>query len=139
MRGIRLVIEEFRADVTKTLKDGSRGKLRVAYGDPKEPEKPIAWLWKFIICRAGGYAEPAYRSSACGLLIEGCDSDLLGVTTPVGQRCNWSAGWRYASPVQATSARRIAAVGDDSGVGWGRNSCSSSPRAGPWFAVTGSR
>jgi hypothetical protein len=48
VRGIRLVIEEFRADVTRTLKDGSRGKLRIDYGDPKEPEKPIAWLWKFI-------------------------------------------------------------------------------------------
>jgi ParB/RepB/Spo0J family partition protein len=48
VRGIRLVIEEFRADVTKTLKDGSRGKLRIDYGDPKQPEKPIAWLWRFI-------------------------------------------------------------------------------------------
>jgi hypothetical protein len=47
-RGIRLVIEEFRADVTRTLKNGSRGKLRIDYGDPKHPEKPIAWLWKFI-------------------------------------------------------------------------------------------
>jgi len=42
------VIEEFRADVTKTLKNGSRGKLRIDYGDPKQPEKPIAWLWRFI-------------------------------------------------------------------------------------------
>ena len=48
MRGIRLVIEEFRTDVTKTLKSGERGKLRIDYGDPKQPEKPIAWLWKFI-------------------------------------------------------------------------------------------
>jgi ParB/RepB/Spo0J family partition protein len=48
VRGIRLVIEEFRADVTKTLKDGSRGKLRIDYGDLKEPEKAIAWLWKFV-------------------------------------------------------------------------------------------
>jgi hypothetical protein len=48
VRGIRLVIEEFRTDVTKTLKDGSRGKLRIDYGDPKQPDKPIAWLWKFI-------------------------------------------------------------------------------------------
>ncbi len=45
---LRLVIEEFRADVTKTLKNGSRGKLRIDYGDPKQPDKPIAWLWKFI-------------------------------------------------------------------------------------------
>ncbi len=48
VRGIRLVMEEFRADVTKTLKNGSRGKLRIDYGDPKQPDKPIAWLWKFI-------------------------------------------------------------------------------------------
>jgi hypothetical protein len=42
------VIEEFRTDVTKTRKDGSRGALRIDYGDPRKPEKPIAWLWKFI-------------------------------------------------------------------------------------------
>ena len=47
-RGVRLVIEEFRTDVTKTRKDGSRGALRIDYGDPRKPEKPIAWLWKFI-------------------------------------------------------------------------------------------
>jgi len=29
-------------------KDGSRGKLRIDYGAPKQPEEPIAWLWKFI-------------------------------------------------------------------------------------------
>ena len=47
-RGVRLVIEEFRTDVTKTRKDGSRGALRIDYGDPRKPENPIAWLWKFI-------------------------------------------------------------------------------------------
>jgi ParB/RepB/Spo0J family partition protein len=47
-RGVRLMIEEFRTDVTKTRKDGSRGALRIDYGDPRKPEKPIAWLWKFI-------------------------------------------------------------------------------------------
>jgi ParB/RepB/Spo0J family partition protein len=48
IRGVRLVIEEFRTDVTKTKKDGNRGVLRIDYGDPKQPEKPIEWLWKFI-------------------------------------------------------------------------------------------
>jgi len=67
-RGIRLVIEEFRTDVTKTRKDGSRGALRIDYGDPRKPEKPIAWLWKFIVCRAGDYAEcvPGRRARARG-------------------------------------------------------------------------
>jgi hypothetical protein len=47
-RAVRLVVEEFRTDVTKTRKDGSKGALRIDYGDPRKPEKPIAWLWKFI-------------------------------------------------------------------------------------------
>jgi hypothetical protein len=47
-RGIRLVIEEFRTDVTKTRKDGSRGALRFDYGDPRKPEKPIAWALKWL-------------------------------------------------------------------------------------------
>jgi hypothetical protein len=29
-------------------KDGSRGKLRIDYGDPHQPEAPVTWLWKFI-------------------------------------------------------------------------------------------
>ena len=48
MAGIRLVIDEFRTDVTKTRKDGSRGKLRIDYGDAHDPEAPVKWLWKFI-------------------------------------------------------------------------------------------
>lgn len=46
--GIRLVIDEFRTDVTKTRKDGSRGRLRIDYGDRNQPDKPIAWLLRFI-------------------------------------------------------------------------------------------
>jgi hypothetical protein len=46
--GIRLVIEEFRIDVTRTLKDGRRGKLRIVYGDPHKPQDAVAWTWNFI-------------------------------------------------------------------------------------------
>ena len=46
--GIRLVIEEFRADVTKTRKDGSKGALRIDYGNGREPKEPVRWLWKYI-------------------------------------------------------------------------------------------
>jgi hypothetical protein len=48
LTGIRLVIEEFREDVTKTKKDGSRGALRISYGDQHQPEDQVAWMWKFI-------------------------------------------------------------------------------------------
>ena len=46
--GIRLVIDEFRTDATKTLKDGSRGRLRIDYGDPRQPDDAVKWLWKFL-------------------------------------------------------------------------------------------
>ena len=46
--GIRLVIEEFRADVTKTRKDGSKGALRIDYGNGREPQEPLRWLWKYV-------------------------------------------------------------------------------------------
>lgn len=46
--GVRLVIEELRTDVTKTLKDGSRGRLRYDYGDHRDPQAAIAWLWKYL-------------------------------------------------------------------------------------------
>lgn len=47
-RGIRLVVEEFRTDVTKTRKDGTRGALRIDYGDPRKPERAIAWALKWL-------------------------------------------------------------------------------------------
>ena len=46
--GVRLVIDELRSDVTKTRKDGSRGRLRFDYGDHRNPEAALAWLWKFV-------------------------------------------------------------------------------------------
>ena len=46
--GVRLVVDELSTDVTKTRKDGSRGRLRVDYGDHRDPQAAIAWLWKFV-------------------------------------------------------------------------------------------
>jgi hypothetical protein len=46
--GIRLVIDELRSDVTKTRKDGSRGRLRIDYGEHRNPEAALRWLWKYV-------------------------------------------------------------------------------------------
>jgi hypothetical protein len=46
--GIRLVIDELRTDVTKTRKDGSRGRLRYDYGDHRDPQAALSWVWTFI-------------------------------------------------------------------------------------------
>jgi hypothetical protein len=46
--GVRLVIDELRADVTKTRKDGTRGHLRVDDGDHRSPDAAFKWLWTFV-------------------------------------------------------------------------------------------
>ena len=49
--GVRMVIEDFRTDITKTKKDGTRGRLKIDYGDRHVADHPtaaIAWLWKFL-------------------------------------------------------------------------------------------
>lgn len=46
--GVRLLIEELRTDATKTRRDGSPGRLRYDYGDHRDPQAAIAWLWKYI-------------------------------------------------------------------------------------------
>jgi hypothetical protein len=46
-----MVIEDFRVDVTKTKQDGSRGRLKIDYGDRQVANYPTAairWLWKFL-------------------------------------------------------------------------------------------
>ncbi len=48
MTGIRLVIEEFRTDTTKTKTDGTRGVLRIDYGEPHNPQDALVWMWKFL-------------------------------------------------------------------------------------------
>jgi ParB/RepB/Spo0J family partition protein len=48
LRGIRLVIGDFREDKTKERKDGSRGALRIAYGDGNKHENQSHWLWKYL-------------------------------------------------------------------------------------------
>ena len=45
---MRLVIDELRSDVTKTRKDGTRGRLRLDYGDHRNPDAALKWLWTFV-------------------------------------------------------------------------------------------
>ena len=65
-----MVVDELRADVTKTRKDGSRGRLRINYGDYRDPRAALAWLWKFILCRVAGYAESARGAPRLGWSVE---------------------------------------------------------------------
>ena len=81
--GVRLVIDELRSDVTKTRKDGTRGRLRVDYGEHRNPDAALKWLWTFVVCRAGGYAESARDA----VLARGDGGQVLGIiTAPRGRR-----------------------------------------------------
>jgi hypothetical protein len=51
VHGVRYVIADFRQDVTRSRKDGSRGRLRIDYGDPRAAETAqpaVAWLWRHV-------------------------------------------------------------------------------------------
>ena len=48
MCGIRLVIDDFRTDVTKTLKNGDPGTTRIDYGDAHDPTAAVKWLWRYV-------------------------------------------------------------------------------------------
>ena len=44
--GIRLVVESLRTDITRTVKGGGRGRLRIDYG--KDPQPAIDYIWDFL-------------------------------------------------------------------------------------------
>ncbi|MGA2162920.1 MAG: ParB N-terminal domain-containing protein [Solirubrobacteraceae bacterium] len=48
LRGVRLVIVDFRKDMTKERKDGSAGALRMSYGEGIRHENQSDWLWKYL-------------------------------------------------------------------------------------------
>ena len=43
--GIRLVIDEFRTDVTKTRKDGAAASCGSTTATRNEPDEAVKWLW----------------------------------------------------------------------------------------------
>jgi len=79
--GIRLAVDELRTDVTKTRKDGSRGRLRIDYGDHRDPQAALAWLWRYIVCRAAGYAVSALGRAGSSLLSGDGGVRSLGIIT----------------------------------------------------------
>jgi hypothetical protein len=44
--GIRLVVESLRTDITRTVKGGGRGRMRIDYG--KDPQPAIDYVWAFL-------------------------------------------------------------------------------------------
>lgn len=90
-----MVIDEFRADVTKARKNGSRGKLRIDYGDPLKPGDAIEWLWKFVD-GAKGAGELYGRA----LVVVAAEQYASRLVVPQSQRSHptrWSSHKDYAA------------------------------------------
>lgn len=88
-RGIRLVIDDFRTDVTKTKKDGSRGALRIDYGSPQDSKATREWLWKFL-----GAAKSAGELYGRALVIIAAEKYAMRLVVPVSQQhppIRWSS------------------------------------------------
>jgi ParB/RepB/Spo0J family partition protein len=87
--GVRLVVDELREDVTKTRKDGSRGRLRIDYGDERDPQAAVKWLWKFV-----DGAKSAGELYGRTLVVIAADHYALQLVVPTSQRghpVTWSS------------------------------------------------
>jgi hypothetical protein len=100
--GIRLVIEELRTDVTKTRQDGTRGRTRYDYGDHRDPQPAIAWLWKFI--DAAQTAGELYGRALVVLVAEQHASRLV---VPAGHRMP-ATRWSSHKDIAAKALRKLA-------------------------------
>ena len=92
VHGIRYVIGEFREDVTKTRKDGSKGKLRIDYGDPRASdtaEPAVNWLWKYV--DGARTAGELYGRVLAVIAAEHYASQLVVPGTQRGFRHSWSS------------------------------------------------
>ena len=100
--GVRLVVEELRADVTKTRKDGSRGRLRIDYGDHRDPQAALAWLWKFI-----DGAKTAGELYGRALVVIAAEQHASRLVVPSSQRMPASR-WSSHKDIAAKALRKLA-------------------------------
>ncbi len=100
--GVRLVVDDLRADVTKTRKDGSRGRLRIDYGDHRDPQAAIAWLWKFV-----DGAKTAGELYGRALVVIAAEQHATRLVVPASQRMPGTR-WSSHKDLAAKALRRLA-------------------------------
>jgi hypothetical protein len=102
MSGIRLVIDEFRTDVTKTVKSGERGRLRIDYGDPHKPGEAVKWMWKFI-----DGAKTAGELYGRALVVIAAEQYASRLVVPTSQRAH-PTRWASHKDLAAKALRKLA-------------------------------
>jgi hypothetical protein len=100
--GVRLVVEELRSDVTKTRKDGSRGRLRIDYGDYRDPQAALQWLWKFI-----DGAKTAGELYGRALVVIAAEQHASRLVLPSSQRMPASR-WSSHKDIAAKTLKKLA-------------------------------
>jgi hypothetical protein len=100
--GIRLAIDELRTDVTKTRKDGTRGRLRYDYGDHRDPQAAIAWLWKYI-----DGAKTAGELYGRALVVIAAEQYATRLVVPSGQRMP-ATRWSSHKDIAAKALKKLA-------------------------------
>jgi hypothetical protein len=100
--GIRLVIDELRTDVTKTRKDGTRGRLRYDYGDHRDPKAAIAWLWKYLDA-----AKTAGELYGRALVVIAAEQHASRLVVPSSQRMP-ATRWSSHKDIAAKALKKLA-------------------------------
>jgi hypothetical protein len=100
--GIRLVIDELRTDVTKTRKDGSRGRLRYDYGEHRDPQAALTWLWKFL-----DGAKTAGELYGRALVVIAAEQHAIRLVVPGSQRMP-ATRWNSHKDIAAKALKKLA-------------------------------
>jgi len=88
--------------VTKTRKDGSRGRLRNDYVDHRDPQAAIAWLWKFI-----DGAKTAGELYGRALVVIAAEQYATRLVVPASQRMPVTH-WSSHKDLAAKALRKLA-------------------------------
>ena len=100
--GIRLVVDELRTDVTKMRKDGSRGRLRYGYGEHRDPQAALAWMWRFI-----DGAKTAGELYGRALVVITAEQYATRLVLPASQRMP-ATRWSSHRDIAAKALRKLA-------------------------------
>ena len=88
--------------MTKTRKDGTRGRLRYDYGEHREPQAALAWLWTFI-----DGAKSAGELYGRALVVIAAEQYATRLVVPSSQRMP-ATRWSSHKDIAAKALRKLA-------------------------------
>jgi hypothetical protein len=88
--------------VTKTRKDGTRGRLKIDYGNPREPEQALKWLWKFLDA-----ARTPGELYGRALVVIAAEQYALRLVLPASQR-GYRTRWGSHKDLAAKALKKLA-------------------------------